>query len=110
KDYRVSPLIFEEIIHDIKQEITSTRSNGITSEQKLAVVLRYFAEGSFQQSVGKDFKVPVANSTFSIILKQVLPIMERKLCPKYVGLNMRFSLSPGRLADCTAQERNYEFI
>ncbi|XP_061503752.1 uncharacterized protein LOC133391733 [Anopheles gambiae] len=76
RDYRVSPAIFEEIIWEIKDEISPLRSHGITPEQKLAAVLRFFAEGSFQQSVGKDFYVPVANTTFSKCIYEIIAVLQ----------------------------------
>ncbi|XP_049300734.1 putative nuclease HARBI1 isoform X1 [Anopheles funestus] len=88
QNFRVSHDIFAEILREIEGDLTPGTSIGITAEQKLAAALRFFATGHFQQGVGKDFHIPMAQSTFSTMLTKVLNSMERKLCSKYIMLDM----------------------
>ncbi|XP_017476478.1 PREDICTED: putative nuclease HARBI1 isoform X1 [Rhagoletis zephyria] len=55
---------------------------------RLASVLRFLSEGSYQHGVGKDFDAPMAQSTFSGILKSTLAVLQARLCPHWVNLNM----------------------
>lgn len=57
-------------------------------ERKLAACLRYFAEGSYQHGSGKDFDIAVAQPTFSKILSEMLKVLERKICPQWITLQM----------------------
>ncbi|XP_049281601.1 putative nuclease HARBI1 isoform X2 [Anopheles funestus] len=88
QNFRVSHDIFVEILREIEGDLTPGTSIGITAEQKLAAALRFFATGHFQQGFGKDFHIPMAQSTFSTMLTKVLNSMERKLCSKYIMLDM----------------------
>lgn len=51
---------------------------------KLAAVLRFLADGSYQKGVGNDFNVGVAQSTFSKILKEVLNVLEKEICSEFI--------------------------
>lgn len=51
---------------------------------KLAACLRFFAQGSYQRSVGNDFHVAVGQSTFSEFLRGFLLIMEEHICSKWI--------------------------
>ncbi|XP_058126548.1 putative nuclease HARBI1 [Anopheles ziemanni] len=88
RNFRVSRYVFREILDEIGDEISPTYRNGITAIQKLAATLRFLAEGTYQHGVGKDFFVPMAQSTFSVVLSQTLDAIERKLCAKWIRLNM----------------------
>ncbi|XP_053667909.1 putative nuclease HARBI1 [Anopheles marshallii] len=88
QNFRVTHDIFNEVLREIEDDLAPMTSYGITAEQKLAAALRFFATGHFQQGIGKDFHIPMAQSTFSTMLTKVLDSMERKLCPKYITMNM----------------------
>lgn len=51
---------------------------------QLAAVLRFFAEGSFQRSVGNDAHISMHRTTVSKLLTTLLPCLERKLCKKFI--------------------------
>ncbi|XP_053955242.1 putative nuclease HARBI1 isoform X1 [Anastrepha ludens] len=64
------------------------RSCSISSLQRLSSVLRFFAEGGYQHGVGKDFDIPMAQSTFCGVLKDVLHTLQCHLCPQWVNLDL----------------------
>ncbi|XP_049277617.1 putative nuclease HARBI1 [Anopheles funestus] len=88
KNFRISKEIFTEILEEIAPKFPPVHSSGMTIKQKLAATLRFLADGSYQNGVGNDFNVAVAQSTFSTILNQTLKILEESLCPKWITLEM----------------------
>jgi len=60
----------------------------LSAKLKLAATLRFLAQGSYQQSVGNDLNVNVAQSTFSELFTSTLNILEEKLLPEWVNLNL----------------------
>lgn len=61
------------------------RLSAVPNILKLAAVLRFFAEGGYQKGVGNDFNLGLAQPTFSLILKEMIPILETLLCPKWIS-------------------------
>lgn len=53
---------------------------------KLSGCLRFFAEGGYQTGVGKDYDVSLAQSTFSMVLTEVVNIFENHLCPMWINV------------------------
>lgn len=51
---------------------------------KLAAVLRFFADGSYQRGVGNDFNIGLAQSTFSKILTELLDVLEKEICFDFI--------------------------
>lgn len=72
------------------------RSSSVAPIIKLAASLRFFAEGNFQRGVGQDFFVGMAQSTISVVLAEVLNIMEKKICPKW----LKFQVSDREKEEC----------
>lgn len=66
----------------------ATKSGGLSPMLKLAICLKFLAEGSYQQGVGKDFHFNVAQPTVSKVLKQVLNSLETRLCAKWIKFHM----------------------
>ncbi|XP_017478160.1 PREDICTED: putative nuclease HARBI1 [Rhagoletis zephyria] len=52
--------------------------------------MRFLAEGGFQRSIGKDLHIALHRSTISKVLKEMLNILERTQCPKWIKLRMSF--------------------
>lgn len=48
--------------------------------------MRFFAEGGYQTGIGKDSDVNLAQSTFSMVLKEVLNVFEAHLCPVWINV------------------------
>lgn len=76
--------VFEEIKDDFKRENTTS----LPSILKLAATLRFLAEGSYQKSVGQDYRIAMAQPTVSKVLSETLDILEKKLCPKHITFEM----------------------
>lgn len=98
KLFRLSKEAFVYILDEIKGEYRSQHSSCIPPIIKLAATLRFLAEGSHQKSVGQDYYVAIAQSTFSKVLSETLKIMETKLCPKCI----RFEMSAQEKAEAKA--------
>lgn len=62
------------------------KSSAATGIVKLSACLRFFAEGGYQTGVGKDHEVGLAQSSFSVVLSQVLVVLEEKLCPQWINI------------------------
>ena len=65
QNFRLPKSLFEEILAKIAPFIALKHNRGLSAEQKLATVLRFFAQGSYQQGVGNDFTMTIGQSTFS---------------------------------------------
>lgn len=50
--------------------------------------MRFFAEGSYQHGTGKDYDVDIAQPTFSKVLSEMLVVLERTICPKWIKFEM----------------------
>ncbi|XP_067613022.1 putative nuclease HARBI1 isoform X1 [Eurosta solidaginis] len=51
---------------------------------KVCVTLRFLAQGSYQQSVGNEALVGLAQPTVSIVLTETLNALQRALCSKWI--------------------------
>lgn len=54
---------------------------------RLAAALRFFAEGSFQRSVGNDVNIGMHRTTVSKCFSKMLRLLERKICPGLIKLS-----------------------
>ncbi|XP_039969105.1 putative nuclease HARBI1 [Bactrocera tryoni] len=79
--YRINKEAFRNVVNDIKPLI---HLSSIPVELKLATTLRFLAEGGFQRSIGKDSHIACDRTTVSKILKEMLNVLERTQCPKWV--------------------------
>ncbi|XP_037928670.1 putative nuclease HARBI1 [Teleopsis dalmanni] len=57
----------------------------ILKVNKLAALLRFIAQGSYQLGIGNEGIVGMAQSTLSVIINEVLNALESTICPKYVS-------------------------
>lgn len=62
----------------------SHRSTAIPPLLKVCAALRFFAEGSFQKSHGNDFNLGMAQPTLSVVLTEVVHLIEQKLCKIWI--------------------------
>lgn len=85
KNFRLSKAAFSYILSEIEAKIkTSKRCTSVPNVIKLCTALRFFAHGSYQLSVGNEFSIGLAQSTVSIILKDVVNVLEECICPKWI--------------------------
>jgi nuclease HARBI1 len=73
--------IYEEIRADLS---FSVRSSAIDPTRKLAIALRFYAVGSYQQCVGNQVLLSTSQSAVSKIIAEVTTILERKICPIWI--------------------------
>jgi hypothetical protein len=52
---------------------------------KLAAVLKFFAQGSYQEHVGETYYVGLSQPGFSKILTEMLNIFERHICGNWIS-------------------------
>ncbi|XP_058821147.1 putative nuclease HARBI1 [Topomyia yanbarensis] len=88
KSFRLSKEAFRYVLTEIQDEFPYARKSSLSAQEKLAACLRFFAEGNYQYGAGQDFHVAIAQPTFSKVLTDMLGILERKLCPKWISLEM----------------------
>ncbi|XP_055614942.1 putative nuclease HARBI1 [Toxorhynchites rutilus septentrionalis] len=88
KNFRLNKTAFRYIVQEIKNEFPRQKKGGLSVTDKLAVCLRFFAEGSYQHGASKDYDVAIAQSTFSKVLDEMLIILERKICTKWINFEM----------------------
>lgn len=85
----MSKELFNFILSQIKPHYKATKNkDAITPTLKLATTLRFLAEGSYQQSVGQDFLIGMAQSTVSIVLSETLNILESVMCAKFINFDL----------------------
>ncbi|XP_017468754.1 PREDICTED: uncharacterized protein LOC108360822 [Rhagoletis zephyria] len=82
KNYRLNKASFTYVLGELEE------GSAINQITRLASVLRFLSEGSYQHGVRKDFDAPMAQSTFSGILKSTLAVLQARLYPHWVNLNM----------------------
>lgn len=85
-NYRVNKPAFRYLLEVLTQIQPAKKQFAVAPVVKLCGCLRFFAEGGYQTGVGKDFDVSLAQSTFSVVLTEVVNIFETHLCPKWINV------------------------
>lgn len=75
---------------------SAIRSSSISNTLKLATTLRFLAQGSYQSSVGNDFNLGLSQPTVSLILEEMLDVLERVICPLFI----KFEMTEEEKAEC----------
>ncbi|XP_053959721.1 putative nuclease HARBI1 [Anastrepha ludens] len=89
KQFRLNKIAFQYVLNILKREMLPViKTWSISPELKLEACLRFFAEGGYQNGTGQDFNIGMAQSTVSIVLSEVLNILEATLCPRWISLAM----------------------
>lgn len=86
--FRLDKEAFKYLFCLIEDSFPQQRSVAIPTILKLAATLRFFAGGSYQKGVGNDFNLGLAQPTLSKILKEMLNILEEKVCPVWIRMNL----------------------
>ncbi|XP_055920537.1 uncharacterized protein LOC129952116 [Eupeodes corollae] len=85
QNFRLSKQAFLEVLNDIGEKLKPIKSQqSIPNVLKLAAVLKFFAQGSYQLSVGNDFNIGMAQPTVSVVLSELLGVLENYICPKWI--------------------------
>ena len=64
--------------------LSTIKSFDTPSILKLCACLQFFSEGGYQKRVARDYEVGMAQSTFCIVLSQVLDALEQQICRKCI--------------------------
>ncbi|XP_037934599.1 putative nuclease HARBI1 isoform X2 [Teleopsis dalmanni] len=72
----------------VKVVTPHVKLSSIPSSIQLACTLRFLAEGGFQKAVGIDKQIALGRSTVGKILTNVIAILERRICPSWIKLEM----------------------
>lgn len=64
------------------------RTSSIPTVLKICAALRFFSSGSYQQNVGDDFSIGMAQSTISEAITEVVVLFEQFLCEKWIKFEM----------------------
>ncbi|XP_036327738.1 putative nuclease HARBI1 [Rhagoletis pomonella] len=64
------------------------RSTAVPPLIKVCAALRFFAEGSFLKSHGNDFNLGLAQPTMSVVLKEMLQLIEEKISNQWITSKM----------------------
>ncbi|XP_054084102.1 putative nuclease HARBI1 [Zeugodacus cucurbitae] len=87
--FRLNKTAFQFVLEQINPKLKQiTRKSAITPTQKLATALRFFAQGSYQLSVGNNFNLSLAQPTVSKIVSEVLNAMKTTICKDWVKLEI----------------------
>lgn len=73
---------FVYLLNETKNHLPETTSSAsVPMILKLAATMRFLAEGGYQNGVGNDFNLGLAQPTLSKILTEILDIIETHICP-----------------------------
>lgn len=87
KNFRLNKSAFEYVLGEVEQNSPkTTKSSSLTPKIVLTATLRFLAQGSYQQSIGNEMNI--AQSTFCEVLSSMLNLLEEKLCPKWIKINL----------------------
>ncbi|XP_054089619.1 putative nuclease HARBI1 [Zeugodacus cucurbitae] len=84
ENFRLSKDAFMYVLDNINEKCPYQLSSSISPMLKLCCTLRFLAHGSYQQTVGNDFILGFAQPTVSLILNEMLPILETTLCSVWI--------------------------
>ncbi|XP_067623132.1 putative nuclease HARBI1 [Eurosta solidaginis] len=87
-NFRLSKDAFMHVLDKIKDNFHCRLSSSVTPMLKLCCALRFFAHGSYQQAIGNEFQLGLAQPTVSLVLKEMLPTLERVICTAAINIEM----------------------
>ncbi|XP_036328564.1 putative nuclease HARBI1 [Rhagoletis pomonella] len=85
KNFRLSKEAFVDLLsatEDLLQQCT--RAKSIANILKLATVLRFCAQGSYQLSIGNENMLGLAQPTVSVVISEVLDVLENFICQRWI--------------------------
>lgn len=89
QNYRLSKDAFTFILNSISTELNiSRRQTSVPNIIKLSATLKFLATGGYQNQIGGDRFAGLAQQTMSKIMSEVLSVIEKVVCPKFINFNM----------------------
>lgn len=87
-NFRLSKDAFSYLLNEISGILRpQIRLDAIPNVIKLATLLRFCAQGTYQNGVGNDFNVGLAQPTVSLVLKEMIDVVENFICPQWIKFN-----------------------
>lgn len=83
--YRINKDAFKYLLEEMIRLMPEKRTKAkIPLIIQLSACLRFFAEGSYQKGVSRDYQVAMAQPTFCLVLKEFLNTMEVPICNQWI--------------------------
>lgn len=84
--FRINKNCLQYLLKEMNDKFPqSYRTCSIPPILKICAALRFFASGSYQQNVGDDFNIGMAQPTISRCIKEVVAMVEKYLCAKWIN-------------------------
>ncbi|XP_067636860.1 putative nuclease HARBI1 [Eurosta solidaginis] len=88
KNFRLSKEAFMDLLSSTDNLLQQcSRAKSIPTILKLATFLRFCAQGSYQLSIGNENTLGLAQPTVSVVLSEVLNVLENSLCQRWIKFN-----------------------
>ncbi|XP_054729355.1 uncharacterized protein LOC129238352 [Anastrepha obliqua] len=85
KNFRLSKEAFVNLLSTTENQLQQcTRAKSIPNILKLATVLRFCAQGSYQLSIGNEGMIGLAQPTVSVVLSEIIDVLENYICQRWV--------------------------
>ncbi|XP_036346014.1 putative nuclease HARBI1 [Rhagoletis pomonella] len=87
--FRLNKEAFVFLLNEMDEHFQKrVRGTAVPPILKLCATLRFLADGSYQKCSGNDFNVGLAQPTISVVIKEVLNIIEQHICGKWITTQM----------------------
>ncbi|XP_036320303.1 uncharacterized protein LOC118734703 [Rhagoletis pomonella] len=99
--FRLPKEICRNVFNEIRPfMLQRTSSCGLSKVLRFLVALRFFAQGSYQRSVGQDFLLNVSQSSVSRCIREIASIMDKYLLTRYIKF-------PSTVEEKQAEKKNF---
>ncbi|XP_017466218.1 PREDICTED: putative nuclease HARBI1 isoform X1 [Rhagoletis zephyria] len=86
RNFRLSKEAVIYILNEVENKLRVRKNkSSIPNIIKVCATLRFLAQGSYQQSVGNEALLGLAQPTVSIVLKETLSALQTTLCSKWIS-------------------------
>ncbi|XP_036339890.1 uncharacterized protein LOC118749211 [Rhagoletis pomonella] len=82
--FRLPKVICRSVYAEICPYMRQNASRGLSGMLRFLVALRFFAQGSYQRSVGQEFLLNVSQSSVNRCIREIASIMDRHLLTQYI--------------------------
>ncbi|XP_071653587.1 putative nuclease HARBI1 isoform X3 [Temnothorax longispinosus] len=86
--FRLTPELVIHITNEVRADLQSERITGITPEIKVLIAIQFYAQGSYQRSVGNQVELNVSQTGTSRCLHAVTDAINRRLLRRWVKFPM----------------------
>lgn len=84
-NFRLNKDAFKYLLEELEPHITRGATlRAISPIIKLATLLRFLSEGSYQKCCGNDYNVGLSQPSVSKVISELIRIVEQRLAPKWI--------------------------